>query len=330
MARSANQKLKLLYLMDYLRENTDEDHPVQMSEIISELEKRGVSAERKSVYDDIESLQVYGLDIELSGSGRSTGYYLASREFELPELKLLVDAVQSSKFITQKKTAALIKKIEKLASVHEAKLLDRQVYVSGRIKAMNESVYYNVDEIHSGISQNRKIRFKYFDYTVRRERCYRKNGAYYVVSPFALTWNSENYYLIAYDSENSELRHYRVDKMSSISVLDEERGGVEAFRAVDMGEYTRKVFGMFTGRNEKVTMRFASHLINHVLDRLGPDVMPVPDGDGFTVTADVAVSPQFFAWLTGFGAEARITAPESVVSEMREHVASVAAQYAEA
>lgn len=330
MARSENQKLKLLYLMDYLMQHTDEEHPARMGEIISELEKRGISAERKSVYDDIEALRLYGLDIELSGSGRNTGYYVSSRDFELPELKLLVDAVQSSKFITRRKTSALIKKIEKLASVYEAKLLERQVYVSGRIKTMNESIYYNVDEIHSGISENRKIRFRYFDYDVRRERSYRKNGEYYLVSPFALTWDSENYYLIAYDSENAELRHYRVDKMSSISTVDEERDGLEAFRKVDMGEYSRKVFGMFSGREEKVTVRFASHLVTPVLDRLGQDVILVPDGDGFTVTADIAVSPQFFAWITGFGTEARITAPESVVREMREHIASVAAAYSQA
>ena len=201
MARSSYQKLKPLYIMNYLLQNTDEDHPVTVNQIISYLEAQGISAERKSIYSDIEALQYFGLDIVQAGSGRSCGYYVAHRNFELPELKLLVDSVQSSKFITHKKTATLIKKIETLASIHEAQLLNRQVFVKNRIKTMNESIYYNVDEIHNGISKNRKIRFLYFEYNVQKERQYRRNGAYYVVSPFALTWDDENYYMVAYDSD---------------------------------------------------------------------------------------------------------------------------------
>lgn len=328
MARSSYQKLKPLYVMNYLLQNSDEDHPVSMGQLIDYLETQGVSSERKSIYDDIEALRFFGLDIVQTGIGRSSGYYIANRNFELPELKLLVDSVQSSKFITHKKTATLIRKIETLASIHEAQLLDRQVFVTNRIKTMNESIYYNVDAIHHGISNNRKIQFKYFEYTVEKERHYRKDGAYYVVSPFAMTWDDENYYLVAYDSDAKIIKHYRVDKMTDISSTNMERDGQEVFKAIDMAVYARKVFGMFSGEEENVQMRFENHLVGAVLDRLGRDVFIVADGnDHFTVRTSVVVSPRFFAWVTGFGTGAEIIGPEKVVDRMREHITSVAALY---
>ena len=329
MARSSYQKLKPLYIMNYLLQNSDEDHPVTVNQIINFLDTQGISAERKSIYSDIEALQYFGIDIVQAGSGRSCGYYVAHRNFELPELKLLVDSVQSSKFITHKKTATLIKKIETLASIHESQLLNRQVFVKNRIKTMNESIYYNVDEIHNGISKNKKIRFLYFEYNVQKERQYRKNGEYYVVSPFALTWDDENYYMVAYDSDAAKIKHYRVDKMEKISVLEnEDRDGSEVFQALDMAIYARKTFGMFTGEDVNVVLRFDKHLVGAVLDRLGRDVFIVPDGpDHFTVRTDVIVSPQFFAWVLGFGSSAQIVGPESVVDKMKEHIRSVAALY---
>ena len=328
MPRSFNQKLKPFYVMNYLLENTDEEHTVSVNQIIAHLEAQGISAERKSIYSDIEALQVLGVDIERVDSGNYVGYYVASRTFELPELKLLVDSVQSSKFITHKKTASLIKKIEKLASIHEAQLLNRQVFVKNRIKTMNESIYYNVDEIHNGISKNKRIQFLYFEETVSGERNYRHGGAYYVVSPFALTWDDENYYMVAYDSDAQMMKHYRVDKMEKISVTDEMRDGLEAYNALDMAVYAKKTFGMFTGHEVNVAMRFDNHLVGAVRDRLGRDVFIVADGpDHFTVRADVVVSPQFFAWVCGFGAQAVITGPNEVVEQMKKHVDAIAAQY---
>ena len=328
MPRSFNQKLKPFYVMNYLLENTDEEHTVSVNQIIAHLEAQGISAERKSIYSDIEALQVLGVDIERVDSGNYVGYYVASRTFELPELKLLVDSVQSSKFITHKKTASLIKKIEKLASIHEAQLLNRQVFVKNRIKTMNESIYYNVDEIHNGISKNKRIKFLYFEETVSGERNYRHGGAYYVVSPFALTWDDENYYMVAYDSDARMIKHYRVDKMEKISVTDETRDGLEAYNALDMAVYAKKTFGMFTGHEVNVAMRFDNHLVGAVRDRLGRDVFIVADGpDHFTVRADVVVSPQFFAWVCGFGAQAVITGPNEVVEQMKNHVEAIAAQY---
>lgn len=328
MARSANQKLKLLYLMRYLLRNSDENHPVTVRQMGEYLRGQGISAERKSLYDDIEALQQFGLDIIQVKDGNFYGYYVGSRDFELPELKLLVDSVQSSKFITHKKTRSLIEKIERLGSVHEADQLRRQVFVANRIKTMNESIYYNVDEIHNGISNNRKIRFLYFEYNVAKERQYRHGGAYYVVSPFAMTWDDENYYLVAYDSEAGIIKHYRVDKMEKISTLDEERDGQEVYQALDMAVYTRKTFGMFTGEEIKVQMRFENHLVGAVLDRLGSEVFIVPDGPAhFTVRTDVVVSPQFFAWVLGFGSQAQIVGPAHVVDGMKAHIGSVAALY---
>ena len=328
MPRSAQQKLKILYVMDYLLQNTDEAHPATLAQITEHLAQCGVAAERKSIYADLDALRAYGLDIVCTGAGRGSTYYIASREFELPELKLLVDSVQASKFITHKKTAALIKKIERLASVHEARALQRQVYVAGRIKTMNESIYYNVDELHSGISQGKKIRFRYFDLDVGKARRFRRDGAYYTVSPYALTWDSENYYLIAYDSDAAEIRHYRVDRMASISMLETPRDGQAAFRALDMAVYARKVFGMFSGAEEPVRMRFDNRMVGAVLDRLGTETMLIPDGDDhFTVTASIVPSPQFYAWIFGLGTMAQLLAPPSVVSGMQQQLSAVSALY---
>lgn len=328
MPRSSFQKLKIIYIMEYLLNSSDEDHVVTTNQIIAYLRSHDISAERKTVYSDIDALRDYGLDIIQTSTGNTYGYYVASRDFELPELKLLVDSVQSSKFITHKKTMTLIKKIEKLASIHSAQLLNRQVYVKNRIKTMNESIYYNVDEIHNGISKNRKIRFLYFEYTVTKERHYRHDGAFYVVSPFAMTWDDENYYMVAYDTDAAMIKHYRVDKMEQITVLDEERDGQEAYNALDMAVYARKTFGMFTGEEVNVHLRFENHLVGAVLDRLGRDVFLVADGpDHFTVHTNVVVSPQFFAWVLGFGASAQIIGPDHVVQEIKQHIDSVAELY---
>ena len=328
MPRSSGQKLKLLYIMDYLLQYSDAEHPVTVRQLIARLAAHDIAAERKSIYDDIEALRTYGLDVEQVADGRFYGYYVASRRFELPELKLLVDSVQSSKFITQRKTNALIKKIETLASSYDAQRLQRQVYVAGRVKTMNESIYYNVDAVHAGISEDKKIRYRYFEYTVAKERRYRRDGAYYIVSPYALTWDNENYYMVAYETETDSIRHYRVDKMTNIATVDEPRDGAAAYRSLDMAMYARKVFGMFSGTEERVRLRFAKHLVGAVLDRLGQDVSIIPDGaEHFTVSADVVVSPQFFAWLCGFGADAQLIAPASAAEQMKAYIEEIAALY---
>ncbi len=324
MARSANQKLKLLIMKDYLLKNSDENHPVTIPQIIEELARFDIKAERKSLYDDLEALRVYGLDIVQSKGN----YYVGQRSFQTPELKLLVDSVQSSKFITQKKTMSLIKKIEELASVFDAQLLERQVYVRNRVKSMNESVYYNVDEISDAINQDRVIQFKYFELMVNKERHIRKDGAWYVVSPFALMWDDENYYMLAWDAEAGSIKHYRVDKMLEITALDQKREGKEAFAQFDVSAYAKKVFGMFTGQDRKVKMRFTNNLAGAVFDRFGTDIMLIPDGEEhFTVTLDLAVSPRFYAWLFGFGTDAEIISPDDVREEARNKAQQIADTY---
>ncbi|MBO5556480.1 MAG: WYL domain-containing protein [Oscillospiraceae bacterium] len=327
MAKSPGQKLKLLYLLEYLQRYSDEQHPVTVRQMIEELARHDIQAERKSIYDDLEMLRLYGVDI-VQQPGQITGYYVGARDFELPELKLLVDSIQSSKFITQRKTMSLIKKVENLASVYDAQLLERQVYVRNRVKSMNESVYYNVDEISGAISRDRAIRFRYFEFTVEKERQFRHGGAFYRVSPFALMWDDENYYMLAWDPKDERLKHYRVDKMTQITALEEPREGKEAFQAVDMSAYSQKVFGMFTGREHPVRLRFAQHLAGAVMDRFGKDVMLIRDGEEhFTVTVDAVVSPQFYAWVFGFGTEAEILSPESVRRGAGEAARQIAALY---
>ena len=327
MARSQKQKLKLLYLMQYLMQNSDEAHPVGIAQMVEMLAAHGILAERKSLYGDLEGLREFGLDV-VQARGKTVGYYIGTRDFELPELKLLVDSVQSSKFITQRKTLSLIRKIENLASVHDAVLLQRQVYVRNRVKSMNESVYYNVDEISSAITADKKIRFLYFEYTVKKERRYRHDGAFYEVSPYALMWDDENYYMLAYDAETRTIRHYRVDKMAQISSLESFRDGKEEFKKVDMSAYSKKVFGMFAGEAESVRMRFSNHLAGAVIDRFGRDVMLIREDDGhFSVSVEAVVSPQFYAWVYGFGTEAEILSPSKVREGMAEMARAVLENY---
>ncbi len=317
MAKGANQKLKLLYILKILAEKTDETHCLSAQEIIAQLASYGISAERKSVYDDIECLNLYGYDIINVKTRKGGGYYLASREFELPELKLLVDAVQASRFITQKKSRELISKIEKLAGPYEGKQLQRQVFVAGRVKTENESIYYNVDRIHKAIQDNAPVTFVYLAWDIQKKLTPRHEGKIYRISPWALTWQDENYYLIAYDDEEERIKHFRVDKMSRITELSGEiRKGVEAFREFDIAEYTNRTFGMFGGETELVTLQLPDHMIGIIFDRFGKDIDIRKLQEGIvSVRVKAAVSSQFYGWLTGLGTDVLVTGPEHVKNE---------------
>ena len=331
MAKSPNQKLKLLYLYQILLQRTDEEHPITVPQLIGELDLRGIRAERKSVYDDLEALRLFGLDVQ-SRKGRSPGWFVGRREFELPELKLLVDVVQSSRFITRKKSDALIRKLEGLASSHQARQLQRQVYVSGRVKAMNESIYYNVDKLHTALSARKSITFRYFDYDMHRNKVFRREGRRYAVSPYGLIWNSENYYLVAYDISNQEMRHYRVDKMAELAVtcLKLEEGEDLERGRFDVAADAAKHFGMFSGREGRVRLRCVNAMVGVMLDRFGQDVILVPDGPGhFTLTVEAVVSPQFFGWLFGLGEGVALTAPDWAVAEYRDRLRAALAQAGE-
>ncbi|MBR3397203.1 MAG: WYL domain-containing protein [Lachnospiraceae bacterium] len=323
-----NQKLKMLYLTKIFSEETDEQHGLEMPEIILRLESYGVNADRKTLYMDFEELRHFGLDIISEKSGRNTFYYLASRDFELPELKLLVDSVQSAKFITDKKSNELIKKLESLVSKYEAKQLQRQVVISGRIKAMNESIYYNVDKLHEAISADRQIRFLYYRWNIKKEMELRKNGAKYAVSPWGLMWDDENYYLVGYDSEDLKIKHYRVDKMLKIDVVQEKREGKEAFRQFDMPKYSKSLFGMFGGEERTVALLIRKDLVGVAIDRFGKDIAIIPyDEEHFKTMVNVAVSPQFFGWVMSFGTGIRVISPEDVVEKLKEEIRQLSEVY---
>jgi len=308
-----NQKIKILHLMKILLECTDDTHGLTLEEITDKLAALGVDAERKTLYDDFEVLRTFGMDIEKRKEGKAVRYFVASRSFELPELKLLVDAVQSSKFITHKKSLELIRKLEQFASKYQAQQLGRQVYVANRIKTMNESIYYTVDYIHEAISANKKISFQYFHWNERKEKVLGHGGKAYCVSPFALTWDDENYYMIAYDTEADLVKHFRVDKMQKLEVLDERRDGSENFKDFDMALYSKKTFSMFSGEEEMVTLRCKNELAGVVIDRFGKDTLFTNVRDGyFEFHVKVAISPTFLSWVMMFGADMKIISPESV------------------
>ncbi len=314
MARQANQKLKMLYLLEILRRETDEEHPLSLKQIIDLLAQKGISAERKSLYDDIEQLRLMGEDI-VAVRDTTVRYYIGERTLDMPQLRLLVDAVQSSKFITRKKSEELIRRLESLTSRHLAGQLQREVLVSGRIKTMNESIFYNVDSLQSAMAAGKQVTFQYFDWGMDKQQHLRHDGALYTISPWALVWDDENYYLVAYNSTTETLRHYRVDRMLHIRLTDLPREGEEAFRQQDMAVYSRKTFGMFGGQEQPVILRCHKRMAGIILDQFGADTALIPDGEEhFTVRVPVVVSPPFFAWLSGFERDIRLTAP-AVVAE---------------
>lgn len=323
MSKTTRQKEKLLVLLEILKKESDENHPLVVPRLIEKLQARGITAERKSIYDDLETLRRQGYDIELR---RGQGYYLGEREFQLAELKLLVDAVQSSRFLTDRKSMALIGKLSALASRHDAARLQRQVVVSGRVKTMNESIYYNVDRIHDAILNNSQIRFGYFDWDLGGAR--RARPGPYVASPYALCWDHENYYLIAHSARHG-LTHYRVDKMTRIQETGTPRVQTEETAKLDLAAYLKKTFGMFGGQEMTVRLRFPRRLAGVIYDRFGHDAMLIPDGeDHFTFTAAVVDSPLFYGWLAGFGGQAELLSPPAARQEFRAMLEDALALYA--
>ncbi len=327
MPKSDNQKLKIFYILDYLQKNSHENHPVRASELIAMLNSQhNITCDRKTVYSDISALQEYGYDI-VSISGKSGGYYLASRSFELPELKLLIDAVQSSRYLTEKKSNELIEKLCDQCNEHDAKLMKRTVLVSGRVKSMNETIYYNVDTIQEAILQNRQITFRYFDWDFNGKRRYRDRP--YVASPYGLCQDNENCYLLAL-SQRHGVTSYRVDRMSDIMPLEDARISCPELTGKALTEHANKLFQMFSGETRNVKLRFHKSLLNVVIDRFGKDTMLIPDGEEtFNFTVNVAVSPLFLSWVIGFGGKAKILYPADVAEQCKALCQEALAQYTE-
>lgn len=334
MAKNPKQKQKLLYVLKCLTEKTDENHGVTVADIISYLDSYGISAERKSIYDDLKTLQDFGVDV-CSSKSKTVEYYLASRDFELSELKLLVDAVQSSKFITHKKSNELIKKLEGLASEHDAKKLQRQVVVTNRVKTMNEKIYYNIDSLHEAINSGNKISFYYYKWETSQNNAQkivkvrRNNGEKYIVSPWALSWDDENYYLIAYDSKADKIKHYRVDKMESVEVLEKEkRDGKQLFSKFDMAVYSKQIFGMFGGELTDIKVRFDNSLVSVVVDKFSKNVFISLNDDGtFDMSTKVMLSPTFYGWLFALKDKAQILSPQSAKDEFLSYIEDIKNAY---
>lgn len=328
MARAEGQKLKLLALADILSRETDSAHGLTVPQLIAALSARGIPAERKSIYADLRSLESFGMDVLCLREGHTCRWALVSRTFEVAELKLLVDAVQSCKFLSEKKSRALIKKLESLCSRHEAKALQRQVFVANRAKTMNESIYYTIDLLHTAISTDEQVRFQIAEWTPEKTVRYRRGGKVYVVSPYALLWEDENYYLLAYDADAQEMRHYRADRLAHLALADGPRLGKEVFDALDMAAYTKRTFGMFGGAETGVTLQFAGHLAGVVIDRFGKDITFFPAEDGwFRVHVHVVPSVQFMGWLAGLGADARLNGPPEVRQAFCAHCRKLLSQY---
>ena len=324
-------KMALLIIYNYLLENTDEKHTVNATELAAELERFGISENRRTIYNDVSILIDYGIDvITPEKSDNRGGYYIGSRDFELAELKLLVDAVQSSKFITVKKSEELISKLSKLTSRSQAAELRREVFVRNRIKTGNESIFYNVDGIYEAIHHDHQIEFRYGEIRRDGELVPRKNGAVYKVSPMILTWDDENYYLVAYDAEAEKIKHYRVDKIMNIQETKDPRKGKEVFRKFDLATFAKKTFGMYGGVDADITLRCENHLAGVVIDRFGSDTLLVPDGDThFRAHVKVAVSHQFYGWVTAIGTGMEILSPADIRKEYTEYLSQIAAAYKE-
>ncbi len=313
MARQINQQPKLLRLQQIFLEETDENHALSVEELIARLGAMGIRAERKSIYENIETLILCGLDIVKRREGAKNVYFVGQRAFEEAEVRLLADAVASSRFITLQKSRKLLEKLTSLTSRHQGADLKRQLYVASRIKNMNETVYFTLDRLNQAILQNVAIEFHYYDWGLEKGRlakCARHNGRLYTVSPWQLLWQDELYYLIAFDHAGGQLRHYRLDRMGTISLTNQKRRGEEAFSAIRMEDYTAGLFGMFGGELRPVTLHFDAPLLGVMVDRFGKDLRPIPLADGrIAITVPVVPSAPFFGWLLSLGNRVRLDAP---------------------
>lgn len=331
MPSNPKQKIKLLYLMEVLLKETDENHCLSTQDLIDYLAEKDIFVERKTIFSDINTLKEYGLDVGLSKARDKGGYYIASRDFELAELKIITEAILSSRYISARKSKILISKLSTLVGPGERKDLEREVFVSGRVKTENESIFYNVDILHEAMKDNREISFYYLEWNSQKELVPRKGGKLYRVSPWALTVKDENYYLIAFDSSCNDIRHYRVDKMTNIkSIQRSKRQGAESFKVYDIGEYTNQNFGMFSGEADMVTLLVPESKIGIIFDRFGKEVDIRPVNEGIiSCRVPVLVSKQFFGWLTGLGSEIKIKGPESVKNEYLDYLTKLTESYKE-
>jgi predicted DNA-binding transcriptional regulator YafY len=325
MAKSAEQKAKMMLIYKMLYEKTDENHNMTVNDMIEELSGSGIKAERKSIYNDLKVLKDMGYDI-IGIKSRTYSYYMGSREFQMPELKLIIDAVVSAKFLTAKKTKDLVEGLCKLTSRTMKKELVSNTGAYNRNKSTNENVYYNINSINEAITKNAKIRFSYFDYDIKKNKVYRGVKGKYKVSPYTLIWEDENYYMICY-YDRYNITQFKVDKMESIEIL-REKIDPEKKKEFNLAAYTKPMFNMFKGDPVKAEILFDNSLLNVVFDRFGLDInIKEVDRKHFLACVDVSISPTFIAWLFTFSDKAKVLSPKSLVDEIETTISKLAQIY---
>ena len=310
---SMNNKSRILYILKILYEYTDEENTLSITEIIEMLEKQGIVAHRRTIMTDIESIEESGVDV-ITIKSTQNRYFIGNRHFELAEVKLLIDAVESSKLITQKKSTELIRKLTTLVSKHQASELDEHVYVDQRIKPENEEIYYTVDAIHSAINSSKQIEFKYYQYTGRKEKIFKNNGFVYSLSPYALIWSEDHYYAIGYCDKHGKISKFRVDRMANTIITENEI--LHKPVGFNIAEYAKSVFEMFDGETKTVELKCTNDLMDVIVDRFGENVKTHELGSNcFKAIVDISISPTFYGWVFGFGNNMSILAPIDVKNE---------------
>lgn len=323
----SRQKQKLLILQKILLTESDEYHKLSGNDLIKKLDLYGIKAERKTIYDDIATLIESGLDVVVEKLGHSNVYYIGSRIFQDEELLVLVDAVASSRFLTQKKSNELIKKLQSLTSRHSAQQLKRSIYVANRVKNYNEAIYYSVNAIHEAIHKNCQITFRYTEYDVNKRKRFKHGGDVYKVSPYYLIWESDCYYLVCYCTKHEEICRYRVDRMSDVNVTSSKRREL-SISEEEFAKSLRATYNMFGGKPETVTLEMKNNLVNVLIDRFGDSIHITPKTqDTFSVRLEVQISPTFWGWLFQFGDEAKVLSPEWVVNEANANLKKMLKSY---
>ena len=320
MAQENWQKYKLLKLLELLRQETDEQHPLSTSQICSKLGEMGISCERRTLTKDIAVLNEIGYEVMWNWVGKEKGYYIEDRSFSVPELKILIDAVQAASFVTEKKTAELIDKIAALGGSHKADILKSNMVCFNTRKHSNESIYYNVGFLEDAIQQQKKVIFYYYDLNENGEKVYRREHHHYVVEPIALVFNDDNYYLMVYSAKHDSTANYRVDRMDHVEIVDEAISEKALTLREGIDSYTEQAFKMYGGQLVNVVLEFDDKLIGVVYDKFGEDTKMIRAGDKCIATVKVQISPVFWGWLFQFGGQMIVISPAEVAEKYRSQV----------
>lgn len=315
---SIRNKQRPFRLLKYLYENTDEEHPISTTELVRIFVSEDAHAKRKTVKDDIDVLVGEGFDI-VTVRGRNNSFFLGTRKFELPEVKLLIDAVSSSRFISAEKSETLISKLTDMVSRHQAEKVCRHLYTAEHVKADNKQIYYIVDAVTDAINEGKKIRFQYFDYDGKKEKCLRHDGSEYSVSPYALVWDDSHYYMCGYSDAKQMIVNYRVDRMCNTEIKDEK--AVALPEGFSMDDYVRKQFHMFAGDETEVVLECRDDMMKYIIDQFGEEVETRKvSEDTFQAKVHVADSPTFYGWVFPFEGKIQIVEPEEIREKYRSMV----------